>query len=75
MAAAALLCAACVQENIPEETSSPLVPMTFTAVQEGLTKTTLGSDYSIRWSTTDQISIFSASNAPGAIFSVSATAL
>ena len=74
MAAAALLCAACVQENIPEETSSPLVPMTFTAVQEGLTKTTLGSDYSIRWSTTDQISIFSASNAPGAIFSVSATA-
>lgn len=52
-----------------------LLPMTFRAVQEetSLTKTTLAGNYSIRWSTTDEVSLFAATGVAGSSFQVVST--
>ena len=70
-----LLCA-CTQEvpfvqEVPEESS--WIRMEFTARQEPLTKTSLGADYSIRWSSSDKVTLFSSTGTAGAEFTVSAT--
>lgn len=71
LVAAALLCA-CTRE-MPFESNSPLISMTFTATQEVLTKTSLSADYGIRWSTADQISVFSSTGIAGSTFAVAST--
>lgn len=66
--AALLACSREIPAEMPE-----LVPMSFTAYPESLVKTTLGADYSIRWSTSDQITLFSSIETAGAAFQVAAT--
>lgn len=71
----ALLCA-CSQEMLPlgeTELSGELVPMSFVAYPDSPTKTALGADYSIRWSTSDKVSLFSSTGSAGAEFSVAET--
>lgn len=62
---------ACSRE-MPVETPA-LVPMTFIARPEAPVKTTLGADYSIRWSTSDRISLFSSTGTAGSVFQVAST--
>ena len=66
--AALLACSRELPAEMPE-----LVSMTFTAYPETLVKSTLGSDYSIRWSTSDEITLFSSIGTAGATFHVAAT--
>lgn len=59
---------------IPAEEEEPeLVSMTFKAYPETPVKTSLGEDYGIRWSTTDQVSLFSSVGTQGAVFTVDET--
>lgn len=67
-AAALLACSHEIPAQMPE-----VVSMTFTAYPESLVKTTLGADYSIRWSTSDEITLFSSVGTTGATFQVAAT--
>lgn len=72
----AALCACTVQ--LPEIAVTPatdLVPMTFTGLQDnaGITKTSLGGDYSIRWSNSDAITVFSTTGEAGETFNVEST--
>ena len=70
---AAVFCA-CSPLN-PEVSLTPsdaLVSMTFQGVQEGTgSKTTLASDYSLCWSTSDAVTIFASTGAAGSTFNVS----
>lgn len=81
----ALLLTACAQE-LPEEPitqqepeTQELIPdgfqrMTFAAeAEETATKTTLGTDFSIHWSSSDAISLFATTGAAGERFSVATT--
>lgn len=74
---AAVLCACTPQSpDIFENPSDKLVQMTFTGSQEGASagsKTTLGSDFSIHWSTSDAITVFAATGQAGTTFNVSST--
>ena len=62
---------ACSRE-MPAPMQEP-VSMTFTAYPESPVKTTLGADYGIRWSTSDEITLFSSVGTEGAAFQVAAT--
>lgn len=73
MLSAAVLALACSREMPAVEEEPECFPMTFTACPETPVKTTLGADYSIRWSTSDQITLFASTGTAGASFSVSAT--
>ena len=86
MLMAALVLAACAQELAPEpqepageEPTVEQIPegyreMTFAAESEGTaTKTTLGPDFSIRWSTSDEIALYAATGAAGERFTVAST--
>ena len=55
--------------------SNKFVEMTFTGQQEasGSTKTTLGSDYSIHWSSSDAITVFALTGQAGESFNVAST--
>ncbi|MBP5522210.1 MAG: phosphodiester glycosidase family protein [Bacteroidales bacterium] len=68
---------ACTPQNpeIFERSSGELVEMTFTGLQEasGATRTTLGPDYSIHWSSSDAVSIFAATGQAGTTFNVAST--
>ena len=72
----AALCACTVQlPEIAVTTATDLVPMTFTGLQDnaGITKTSLGGDYSIRWSNSDAITVFSTTGEAGEAFNVEST--
>ena len=61
-------------EGLPEDPSSQLIPMTFKAyADESPTKTSLGEDYGIRWSTADEVTLFAATGAAGERFRVEST--
>ena len=62
--------------DIFDNPSDNLVSMTFTGTQDdamGGSKTSLAGDYSIRWSTSDAISLFATTGQAGATFNVSST--
>lgn len=66
---------ACTKEPSTQEPSSSQQKLTFTGItDDGLTKTTLGSDFTIVWSTQDDITVFPGKNAVGVQFDVTATA-
>ena len=66
---------ACTKEPSTQEPSSSQQKLTFTGItDDGLTKTSLGSDFSIVWSTQDDITVFPGENAAGVQFDVTATA-
>ena len=71
------LCAC--SQHIPEPAPTPsgdMVPMTFCGSQENCpdaTRTSLGNDYSIRWSTSDAVTIFARTGQEGDSFQVSST--
>lgn len=67
-AAVLLACSREIPAELPE-----LVSMTFTACPESPVKTTLGADYSIRWSDSDEITLFSSVGTAGTTFQVAAT--
>lgn len=67
----AAICLACSREMPVEDPS--LVPMTFIATTETSAKTTLGADYSIRWSTADEITVFSSTGTTGSAFKAAST--
>ena len=52
---------------------SSLVKMSFTALQDPLTRTALGADYSVRWTNSDEITLFASTGSAGETFSVSST--
>lgn len=59
------------EEVVPQEPETTLKHLTFTGItDDGLTKTTLGTGYSIVWSTEDDITVFSGADADGSIFTV-----
>ena len=70
---AALLCACAPVSLEAPEIPSGLVSKTFTAVQEGLTKTALSPSYGILWSTSDKVSLFASTGSAGAEFTVGST--
>ena len=55
----------------PEKTVSVPDSITFTAVLENGTRTLLGTDEKVLWSTGDEIRVFNESNPSGAVFSIS----
>lgn len=64
-ASALLLCASCQKQELIEQNNGNVSGKTFTAtIEQGLTKTTITSEYKVNWETGDQIdingSIFSA---------------
>ena len=60
--------------DVTEIPSDGLVQMTFKGRAEGgQTKTSLDSDYSIRWSTSDAVTIFASTGTAGSTFNVSGT--
>lgn len=76
--------AACTRETLPEEPvdtpeQAAVIPdgyreMSFAAESEGATtKTTLGTDFTIRWSSSDAISLFATTGAAGESFTVAST--
>ena len=70
---AALLCACAPASLETPEIPSGLVRKTFTAVQEGLTKTALSPSYGILWSTSDKVSLFASTGSAGTEFTVGST--
>ena len=54
----------------PEKTVSVPDSITFTAVLENGTRTLLGTDEQVLWSTGDEIRVFNESNASGAVFTL-----
>ena len=67
---------ACTEEGLPGSTPAEdglLVPMTFTALQEDLSKTSLASDFSVLWSSSDKVTLFAETGAAGNSFSVAST--
>lgn len=72
----AILLAACAREEVPSRMQADdpqLIPMTFTARVDDGTKTTLGEDYSIRWSQSDQVTLFASTGSTGTTFNVAST--
>ena len=72
----AILLAACAGEEVPSRMQADdpqLIPMTFTARVDDGTKTTLGEDYSIRWSQSDQVTLFASTGNAGTTFNVAST--
>ena len=57
--------------ELSQTVGSGLREMTFTAYQEDLTKTSLGADYTVRWSNSDEVTLFAATGSAGETFSVS----
>ena len=68
--AAALLCA-CTRTGVEECPGGPL-HMSFRGTTETPTRTSLGSGYSVRWSTSDAVTLFSGTGA-GSTFKVAST--
>lgn len=67
--AAAILVQACAPAKLEPE--NELIQLRFRAMQEdNATKTTLGDDYSVRWSTSDAVSLFAATGSAGTPFTV-----
>ncbi len=61
-------------EKLPQDSTGELLPLVFRASHENeVTKTSLGSDRSIRWSTSDQVTLFSGTGVAGSSFQVSST--
>ena len=72
--ASALYACTPLNPDVVDDPSGQPVQMTFKGMQENsVTKTTLGSDYSIGWSTTDAVTIFAATGVAGSKFNVSST--
>ena len=73
----AALCACTIQgPEVIVVPSSSLVQMSFTGIQDdagNFSKTTLGGDYSIRWSGSDAITVFSLTGEAGTTFNVAST--
>ena len=75
LALATVVFFACTKESTTQDPSGSLHKLTFTGItDDSQLKTTLGSDYSIVWSTEDDITVFPGDNAAGVQFDVTATA-
>lgn len=62
------------EEVVPQKPETTLKHLTFTGItDDGLTKTTLGSNFSILWSTYDHITVFPGTAADGVQFDVIST--
>lgn len=66
-------CAGALTETIDTPNENNLVEMRFTGYAEDGTKTTLGADYSIRWSASDAVSLFAGTGVAGTEFNVAST--
>lgn len=70
-----ILACACRQDVAPEtpQPADGLISLTLTAIPETPTRTSLGEDFSIRWSNADQISLFASTGTAGKVFTVAST--
>ena len=78
LAIAAVVLASCAKEPVapadPADNQTDLVALNFTGItDDGLSKTSLGNDFSIVWSTEDDITVFPGTDAAGVGFDVTAT--
>ena len=69
-----LFCCLAYTDRLAQEAPGEWIPYTFRAShEEEATKTSLGADYGIRWSTSDQVTLFAGTGVAGTAFQVSST--